>query len=508
MQACHDLQRRLLSHTVGLLDLIPSARTKGEPYWYEDDYEPIMFTQIQVHHRTVHDFLLHSLVAKAFLARAGILEQHVRLSAARGSVAFLVHVSGRAGKPLKNLEFFFSVQRPLELVMDQLSIIERLVGAAQGKFLRSLHQHSFMPLHRITADTYIRSGFDPVWRPYVIDEGRGGIYLVGLAASLGAERYVCEVLDLPWVEPAAFPFTDWAEGSAQHTSVFKWIPSMGHQLSPFGYREQLNECLQWEMTEQMQVKPGALAERALAERASVETYLLACYNPYHRLDHSLVSILLQAGANPMAKLAGSSCFWEQWVRSLYFQVIHTKLDQAGLDDIWKTTKCLIAQGANVNLRVDLSSNRDTAVIRGMSLSMHMLDFMIDCSAIVLLEEAFHAIPEFQDFATAMKPKVKRLLGQIGYIYPELGAHRAYPSSEESEMLRLLYEQLVKTKHPENWEELQSALRQVWEAHKSAGKLRDRNESDLPERMTEESDEESGEETNEESDEEMNEASEK
>ena len=291
VQACGDLQTRLLSHTVGLLDLTPNKR------WNDGSSgrDPILYTRVLFHHRTVRDFLLHNTAAKAFVAGAGILEQHVHLSIARGTVAHHVHISQRGHEFLLNgHDFHKSLYLPLISVMEQVSIIEHLIDASQGRFLRSLHDYSFT---RRNPRGPVEYGLE--YGHMLINLRQGWTDLIGLAAMHGVGRYVCEVLDLAFVEFVGSSELNLGgvHGLAKDEAVIRWIPSMNHPLDPFHYREQLNECLEWKSDEDGQIP--------VDRNTLAETYLLACCDMY-MLDYltprlTLVQILLQAGANPMVR---------------------------------------------------------------------------------------------------------------------------------------------------------------------------------------------------------------
>lgn len=241
VQSCRDLKIQLISHTAGLLDLTP-AKSIVSPYSTQDDYDPILLTRVDFHHRTVRDFLRQNTAAKAYLVDNGMLEQCVRRSIARGTVAHLFHFSQKDGEPLNNYDVFESLLGPLNKIMNETSIVEQLIGAAQGKFLRSLHKYFFIPHHRINADTKINWHF-PINFPFVTVSPRCGIDLIGLAANCGMGRYVCELLDLPFVEPAGSSVLRMIHAKTKDEEVVEWVSPMNGQLGPFGYRERLKECL-------------------------------------------------------------------------------------------------------------------------------------------------------------------------------------------------------------------------------------------------------------------------
>lgn len=487
VQACHDLRNQLRSHTGGLLDLTSTDRI-DDRYFEQDDHEPILFNCVQVHHRTVRDFFLKNTAAKAFLTDVGMLEQHARLSIARGTVAHLVHLSQRDGELLKHYGVLGSVALPLLSVMSQVSMIERLVGVAQGKFIRSLHRYSFVPHHRISAATTFKS--ESVSIPFVIGPPPGCYDLIAMAAARGMGRYVCEVLDLAFVEPVGFSGLEVVKAKAKNEAFIELVPSTHHQLNPISYRERLNECLTWKTDDQISMERNATAE----------TYVLACLNPdtFDSISALLtfIQILLQAGANPMARFENfslfeeeSSCFWFNWLSVLRFNAcdlsdLSWEYSRANLNDVWKTTKACIAQGANINYQTE----------DNLYLKSGPFDIEFECSAMFDLEKLFYSITDFQEFAAAVEPTVMRPLRKIASIKerPYLSKTRVYPTNEELKMLRPLVEKWEKTSYPDDSQTLQSALRRVWIAHRPDDKFSGESKEDTDEESENSNERETGE----------------
>lgn len=127
VKACDALKTRVLSHTLGLLDLVPQkyislirflnehdnkrSYVGGGEYdardpkpddadYFRADFDLTPFTTVLLHHRTVEEFLLHNKEAKAFVAAEGLKEEHLHLSILRGFFAYLVHISQDIGRPL------------------------------------------------------------------------------------------------------------------------------------------------------------------------------------------------------------------------------------------------------------------------------------------------------------------------------------------------------------------------------------------------------------------------
>ena len=377
--ACYALRTRLISHTGGLLDLAPIGR--ADETYVKSHYNKVLFTKISVSHRTVKDFLLHNSAARAFMDAAGVVEEHLRLSIARGTLAHLVHLSDEDSDHLyydvsgAKWQLHYSLYS-LQSAMRQISIVEWLTGAVQLNIMRSLHAYSFLP-----------KGYAKAWngkfsRSYIIDGPfKSEVDLIGIAASSGMFRYICHVLDLPVDEPQRHPASLSElrlENPADQvvSANLVWNTSSEYELDYSDYRRRLGQSLKWSVREDSQVDSRPLAE----------TYLLTCCEPSSADPNladslTLIRILLRAGASPMVQVEHATqsslmedfsnpceCFWANW---LLFLRWFTKANLAGnadggfggssslsdcvdsrvtLDDVFNTTKALLAQGADIITR--------------------------------------------------------------------------------------------------------------------------------------------------------------
>ena len=156
-----------------------------------------------------------------------------------------------------------------------------------------------------------------------------------------------------------------------------------------------------------------------------ETYLLACCDPNiydKKLKSSLTlaRLLLEAGAHPMVRIGSSAfslertsfgcyeVFWAKWIRFLRqylesFSKSHSlpafMKSLVTLEDVFDTTKALLAQDAHVNYQIEESKAYLTSYNANLT---DFYDYVIVCqstSAMLLLEECFGEYAEFQKFTT-------------------------------------------------------------------------------------------------------------
>lgn len=507
VEACNALKTRLLSHTLGLLDLVPvkmvdetdfESDNQTHPENVADetcsksDYDLILFTKVCVHHRTVKEFLLHNIEAKSFVAAAGLEEEHVRLCIARGIFAYVIHLAQDIGRTFDS-DPYISYYHTLKSALEQVTIVENLVGAAQTKFMHSLHDYSLVPKSLVRAEKVLDFSFRI---PYMI---RGtyetSIDLIPLAANSGMLRYVCETLDFPVVKSQRYPpvsLLDFRHVNIANPVVAgsSWITTTKYDLSPSDYRQRLNEHLKWKTYVQNSDRTEANAERNML----LETYLLAGCIPivqdiYLADKLSLIQILLQAGANPMvrvesAAMPGFECFWSHWLFFLDTSITHPLRTlslglvdkRVTLNDIFNTTKALLAHGANIEFEPAFS--RDNLLfcpLKRHDLIDQALEFQVDCTAMFWLERCFTQYPEFGDFVAALEPQMRRPSRKIFSIYSKYLAtvtydehdhhSRAYPNDEQSGMLWILIEKWEESGERKDLDALRSAMRRVWTAHR-------------------------------------------
>ena len=539
---CRTLERHLLSHTGGLLELtrrnmniyIPFS-SQWRIYHKMEDLDPILFNQINFLHRTARDFLLENDEAKSFLAHNGSSEAQVRLSIARGTLAQLAHFSQGDAKVVDRQwphPMFF----PYLGVLNQISKAEKLLGAAQVQLIRSLDYTSLSRGYHISNDLRVFIGKTTA---FMVEETATFVDIVGMAAAVGMTIYVCGQLDLT-IESrcGSFSFPDLNQYSRNKTTAATVWWRSSNQLraivtgsatrSPSSnYRQALGECLQWKADTQSSSPTDYPSKRNML----VESYMLSCCTPTG-LD--LARILLAAGANPMVQVmpeqvigrtspAGS--FWSSWLEYLLARLsndITVNGKTRGLitrpaetdahvtiDGIFDTTKGLLARGADINYQMKERNRLIRRYPTGIELRLSLTT-----SAMFILEECFNAEPGFREFANAMEPLIERPTREIKavqvpddlYIMPKKYKVKSpCPSVEESKMLWPLIEKWEDRGSRDDLDALKSAMVEVWRAHNPGVKLRKRDSllgnpdgSDDGENDDDESDDDEGDDGDEES----------
>lgn len=500
--ACNALKTRLLSHTLGLLDLVPvktvdeTASERDNQTNAETDNNLILFTKVSLHHRTVKEFLLHNIEAKSFVADAGLKEEHVHLCIARGIFAYLIHLAQDIGRTFDSYPYI-SYYEILRLALTKVAIVENLVDAPQTKFMRSLHDYSLVPKSLLTAekkDLLFYSGFRMPYVTHSTDEA--SMDLIPLAANSGVLRYVCEVLDILIVNcqrsspTSLLNFRPYLTTENPVVIGLSWITAPKYNLRPSDYRQGLIEHFEWKTDVQQNDRTEANVERSML----VETYLLAGCIPrvedlYLADKLCFIQILLQAGANPMVRvepavLPSFECFWSHWLFFLRTSITYPRLTisshlvdkRVTIDLVFNTTKALLVHGASVEFKpaIFLRSNLPSYSLKRYSLDIHMLDFEIESMAMFWLERCFIQFPEFRDFAAAVESPMTRPKRKILSIFkkdkglstinPPNGRLRAYPDGQESEMLLLLVEKWEESGEKTDRDAMWSAMKRVWRAH--------------------------------------------
>ncbi|KAI4160678.1 MAG: hypothetical protein LQ342_005517 [Letrouitia transgressa] len=427
---------------------------------------------------------------------AGSREEHLRLSIARGITTHMIMVcllwendgTLNASYPLNIL------YHQLQEAMQQIQCVEHSLGATQSELMRSLYTYSFEPRGQISSAWYVhRSSLSSLFKPkgpIIPDETfchscdsyriRGlqevAVDLIGMAASSGMVRYVCETLDLPVAK---------LRNQTKHLSDYKmsysteeafvtrlsWAAPTRCKLDYSRYRQQLSQYLKWEA----QVSSTDQTKAPFNCDTLAETYLLACCcaDPFDNASSiSLITMLLRAGANPMVliKPAGDTdhevytySAWERWLLYLCWfaryclegSKSHDGSTSLGyrqpLDDVFITTKAFLAQGAHVNYQTTWLVMRKCP---------SPLEIEIISPAMFWLETCFNGYPEFRDFPEAVKGQVKIPLRKIAI----RSGHRVYPDKKESEMLWPLIEKWLETGQEDDQGELEGTKWRVWEAH--------------------------------------------
>ena len=521
--ACRTLEIRLLSHTAGLLELTPKENAQ-RIYGKRKDHDPILSMKLNFLHRTARDFLLRNDEAKSFLARNGSSEAQVRLSIARGILAQVAHFSKGDAKSADD-EWPNPVYYPFLASLEQISKAEQILGAAQANLMQSLDYESWARKYRVSAqldseswvhgkDIYSEPSFQPFW---IYARHATSIDQVGMAASVGMTRYVCEQLDLP-IElrnyPSSFPDLKEYSWNRKTATVLAWGKfndsenqeiDIATELRSSKYRQALGRYLQYELNDQVNSQTKAPSQNNLL----AETYMLCCCQPW---DLDLVRVLLRASANPMVQVRSvdrpienetgfdtASSFWHFWLYylcNLRYRNLETNGRSQGLKlydqdieenitlmDVFDTTKALLENGADINCQLEYLESRDyRTYLKRRDLDLVSFDFSLTASAMFVLEEWFNSEPEFRHFASEIEPLVKRPTRKIVrielsrrlYTIPSLNYEEseARPSAEESEMLWPLFEKWEDTGHEEDLDAFQAALEEVWRAHHPGVELRE------------------------------------
>ena len=172
-EQCAMLKIRLLSHTLGLLDVISEQGS---------------YSLIGFHHRTVRDFLVANEKAQKLFASVGNKEQDIHLSIARGCLCLAFHIeSGHwsyKGSHDRHTEVFSRIQ----FAFRHLADVEGLAGAAQSCLMHSLYGPRNLPCNE-TRHVNLRNGFIVL---VGADESLSDI--PAIAGCEGMWRFVSEIL--------------------------------------------------------------------------------------------------------------------------------------------------------------------------------------------------------------------------------------------------------------------------------------------------------------------------
>ena len=519
VEACYRMKTRVLSHTLGLLDVVPRHSSNG--FLKTDDLESRSIGEIKIYHRTVRDFFIDNDKAKDFLREAGP-EEHICLSIARGTFIYLMSFSQYDRRIMQ--KSMFPHYNYLCLVMNWISLAERLIGTAQSDLMESLLSYSsmFEIIEDRTSPMQFASAFK-IQECSVIK-----FDVVGMAAYRNMLLFICKLLNIPTAQSQSNPKRLSDCRYSYHRSdplvlVLEWVsaPKYGGSLS--SYRRELGKSLRWHMRTQA-------TQQVFRQRVSenvAETYLLACCQPslYDKeLKRGLIlaRMLLEAGADPMVRIESSvnnlepdtvgrnEVFWANWIKFL-MQYLKAKRSShnlpaafmeslATLDDIFDTTKALLAQGAYVNYQIKVSKAYCTSDNTDLS---GFYDYVIVCestSAILVLEECFSEYHEFQDFATNVQRVFERPWRRVSYFYyaeSTTGDYEDYggafresfigeterrgepyiPNEDESELLLPLIDEYKKSGEKIAMLE---AFRRIWRAHRPDMEIDDISEMKISE----------------------------
>ena len=513
--ACRTMGKRLLSHTAGLLELTPKEKG-GRLYENWVDHDPVMFTDINFIHRTARDFLLMNDGAKSFLATYGCSEAQVRLSIARGTLAHVAYFSQMAGGGVALLGLN-PVYTLFYTALQQISKAEQILGEAQTNLMQSLNYESLArECHIPDIEMY-----GPITPQAFMINGRckTSIDQVGMAAYVGMTRHVCEQLDLP-TKPrnyrSNFPDLKNYSRSKENTALLAWTSGCNDspnqnihfttELRSSKYRQALGRYLQWKLDDQVNSQTQVPPQKNLL----AESYMLCCCG---RKCLDLARVLLRAGANPMVQVRAinwfmksgrgfdkTGPFWDRWLWyliDLHLNNLKATREFQGLklndqdleenitlEDVFDTTKALVANGADINYRLkELCSGHYCNLLKRPDLDCESFSFSLTASAMFILTQCFNSEPEFRHFASEIDPLVKKptreleALDHSSLFYTIRESNhtktKVRPSAEESEMLWPLIEKWEDTGCQDDKDELEAAFHSVWRAHNPGVELRRR-----------------------------------
>lgn len=487
---CRSLKTRLLSHTAGLLELTQESH-RDRIYGEEQDLDPLLFTKVHFIHKTVQDFLLDNAEFKSSLAREGLTEAQACLSIARGTLSQLTHFAHRDPTIADN-DKPSPVYEPLLASLQQISLVERSLGAAQVALMNSLDFATFTRAWPVV--DHVSGRYGKVEAFMIENIGETSIDLVGMAANVGMTLYVCEQLNLPIESRRYFPSLPNPDVYCRNRAAAATLCWNGaNQLqypgsflvSGLNYRQALEKCLQWETSERSSGGATALMD----DVPLAETYLLRCCKPSCL---ELVRILLGAGANPMVQVKclprdeeeyTTKPFWDSWLEFLSPLVLNEDSDEIFLGDddheenrvsskdVIDITKALLFHGADINYyydpRVYVHQNRYFYFQRRGSKN-ERIDLMLSHSAVYMLEDYFANEPEFCDFFTAMKPLLTTPI--VGIVLTDhrnrlRWGSKICPNAEESKLLWRLVCEWERTERRDDLDSLQAAIKVVYRAHR-------------------------------------------
>lgn len=339
VEGCSTLRTQLISHTAGLLDLVPHSTSYPRDDLSGTQNEPILQTRIFFLHRTARDFLSHNDKATSFLARNGLMEAQVHLALANGRLAEIAQFEyGRKSYPA-----FVHLQTALR----HIALAERSLGVPQSQLMQSLAFESYVQKYssadmRGQAGSTLFSGY-PLPFVFGLTKEWCVVEMVGMAASVGMTGYVCEQLGISTEQHYASSVLNLSEPvkSNGNSGTLTWhapstlencdgSPTLG--AFSLNYRQTLAKYLRLDPlvddsstddnsplensapdSQEQSGRTPSSGTRSSGEgdvvedvglqnntewvkRAFAETYLLACCPP---TCYDLIRVLLSAGANPM-----------------------------------------------------------------------------------------------------------------------------------------------------------------------------------------------------------------
>ncbi|KAL8880620.1 MAG: hypothetical protein Q9198_002006 [Flavoplaca austrocitrina] len=498
LAACRTLKTRLLSHTAGLLDLTQSGIFGNRISREEWDLDPLLLTSVEFFHKTVRDFLLDNVDFKSITACEGLSEAQARISIARGTLSQISYLA-REYAIVVDRDKPSPVYKPVLASLQQISLAERSLGAAQVALMSSLDFATFSRGFPVVHNPGRYGGVEA----FMIETtGQTSMDLFGMAAAVGMTLYVCEQLDLP-NESSRYlpnlPNPDVYRGTKAAAAALCWneasrlqypgsFLASGSRSST--YRQTLERCLHWETNERSSGSATGLIDNI----PLAETYMLYCCKLW---CSELIRILLRARANPTVRvkcLPRDKChpydqgaymtesFWERWLSCLSWHdpnenpdhIIHRDDNSIGkyvsLKDVIDTTKALLFYGANINYCCSeyLGGPNQYLYFERQGWKKRRFELIYSYSAGYILEERFANQPEFCEFFTAMKSLGTNPI--VGIVPTD---HRnslrwgcgVRPNAKESDVLWHLIKEWERTRSRDGLYSLRAAIEVVYRAHR-------------------------------------------
>ena len=478
IRICQNLETRVLSHTLGLLEIPPYSK-EGAP-------DLVCDAQVVISHSTVADFLRSGQFLKSVMSDEGLREEHLHRSFARGLLLDLIHFSNKILKESRKFEdpgwrranySFRTVQECLLPAMEQISIVERISQAPQTRLMTSLCSYvdddiEYKKALSVLLDCLGRGFFRGKDLILPLD-------LIGLAACCSMPYYVLKGIGKPVLQS---PSCDKCQGNFRRDAaqmdhserVFFWdMTQDNEQLGQYS-RPWLNKRLKWEGS-LLQVHSNTDNVADILP----ETYLLLCCTMNPRYPTSswpastfvLMVSLLCAGADPMLPmrcidLEGAELSWPIESRHLLFQ------RKSSFWEIW----LLRELGNRLDLRYMMSKDPHLITarlqyvkallahgamleqpIRGQNWQLftysdflHSTSFEFQMSAVSILDIIFKDYSEWEAFLTDTKLRNTKLSlrkqdRSILYILPSRqlsevrGDTKVYLDEQEAETLWHLFD---------------------------------------------------------------------
>ena len=502
IKACRGFKTRILSHTMGLLDLKPFSQG------YIPQFGPSY--HVKFFHQTVVEFLSSDEAGNLTMTNENVTENSLRLSYCRGLITYMLYIHEHgtniqsSQKHPKEMSGRMDDSRFYNLVpaMRQLSVVERVTNAAQSKFINSLSSHMYTNEQYLTVIKAILL-FPYDWSkrlPHL------PLDLIGVAASFGVSYYVFECIERSFSDTSSCnrcqQHLKVGAGCVGHGSrVFSWDLGEDVENPDQHHRTWLNKRLKWDVPSPAK---GHLA-LGMADDILPETYLLLCctmtlhFWDGEKADNYFATMrsLLCAGADPMLEMkcvdlpsstedcrpaihvkSGQArvCFWGYW---LLFMLRHWCLQRQIVDEVLQgfdpqyllLTKSLLAHGASLNHPI-----RETSTWLWYHPEKQEWEFEIEMSAFDILGLIYRDHPDWQGFVANMGIKDHKPKRSIICIYPDVGKkmredEKACPNREQSEILWPSIYKILGERHTYKIGECAEQLERVFRAQKPHVKLR-------------------------------------